>query len=598
MRRNADAPGPTLVLDRDGRALPFDGRRLGDSIRRALTSLQPGAHATAEAEDLARVVGRYLERPGSGRTVTAEDLAGFVLEVLQGTGHEEAARLYARTRADGAHVVALQVAELLEAEAELPPDEAAAIGREVEAGLHAAGVREPGVGLLRAWVDHALVRHGHVEAVGRGPVASLPVDEFRSLLVDGPPGVSAEVRGAGALLSAHVLRDVFPGRVAEAHGEGRLDLGGLTSRSRVHGVCVAPWSLPVLRDAPEAARMAVLGELLRDLAGLATREVAVLWNGPTPDADRLRQLEHELATPPEAGARIVLCLDGADGDHVRAFLAQPTLTRTCRLRVHGPRVDATLFADLAARPSDVEVARRAPRPGLVAGSAAVNLLRHAQAAPGRDPGRFLDAVEESAGLAAGALDAWRTLGAGEAAARTVGERLGAHLPWSWWLEPAGMVQARVLLLGAGARARHNGRDLAAAVGERLRRGWFARWPEAAGDDVWEPERAGPAGLELLPAPPRVQRRFRRLDLPLPRGGDDHPAHDPDTEPLGEGETFSHDGEVDPAARGREVVLLRRALGCAAFAPAPRKASDPLVREAFLRAFLEPSLDEADIAPCA
>jgi len=626
VRRNVDAPGPTLILDREGRALPFDGRRLTASIRRTLTVLNPAASSTTafEAEDLSRVIGRFLELSGARRTLSAESLAGHVLQVLQSAGHEEAARLYARSRSRREQGVALRISDLIEAEADLPRDEAVLIGSEVEQGLAAAGLRDPSASLLREWVDHVLRRRGLAQGLVRPALVGLSPDSLKSLLADGQPGLSAELRGARGLLSSYAMSNVFPEDVALAHSRGQLDLGALAPCNRVHGLCVAPWGLPQVRKAPAETRMAALGELLRDLAGLVSHEVRVLWNGPRPEGQDLLRLEHHLAMPVDVGARIVLCIDGSDPELVRAFLAHPSLTRTCRLRVYGPKLEPTLIPEIVARTADVEVARRAPRPGLVVGSCAVSLLRHALQArrsgiaedfaerdvagsDGRgDPTSFLDAIEDTAELAATGLAAWHDLGVGKAAGESIEEKLGQSLPKTWWLEPAGMVQARVVLLGAGAQARRNGRDLAVSVGDRLRRGWISRWPYDPGDNVWEPQRlgGGPSDLELHPASPRVQRRFRRLDLPLeaprsvksedPQGA----TSDPEQEPLGEGETFSHDGEADPAARGREVVELRRSLGCAEHAPAPRKASDASVRETFLRAFLEPSLNEADISPCA
>ncbi len=624
-----------LILDRDGRALPFDARRLDASIRRILSVLDPGG-SSAEAEDLSRVVGRFLEcsletarsqsqAQGQGsagtadpagvatsertlsvsaRTLSAETLAGYVFQVLQGAGHEEAARLYAQARNGGGRGLAVRVSDLIEAEVELPRAEAVRIGEDVERGLLAAGLRDPSVGLLREWVDHSLRQKGVGRSLSARPSVGLAAGSLRNLLRAGKPGLAAEQRCAEELLRTYALRDILPSDVAAAHASGRLDMGGLASRSRVHGVCLAPWSLPALRQASPAGRIAMLGEVLRELAELTSHEVRVLWNGPAPTEPDLQQLEHQLVAPHGGGARIVLCVDGSRADLVRAFLARPSLTRACRIRIHGPQIDSTLLPEIAARsPAQqgyVEVTRRGPRPGVVAGSCAVNLLRHALMTRGEEPGRFLDLVQEAAGLAAAGLAAWHDLGLGVAAADAIAERLGQRLPESWWLEPAGMVQARVVLLGAGGRARDNGRDLAVAVGERLRLGWSERWPNDPGEDVWAPEREanGPSNLELLPASARAQRRFQRLDLPSKRSPARRKGGASEQEPLGEGETFSHDGEADPAARGREVVLLRRCLGCAGHAPAPRKASDAGVRESFLRAFLEPSLDEADIAPCA
>ena len=636
MRRSAESRGPPLILDRDGRALPFDGRRLNASIHRALSLIGPG-HEN-EAEDLAGVVSLFLRREAVEETLSADQLAGYVRQVLEGAGHEEAARLYARTRRQRDHGVAARVRELLAGveDVDLPTPLATQIVSEVESGLRAAGLKDPAAGLLREWVDHTLRTRGLPDGLGRNPTVGLPGHELRSLLASGPPGLAAEVRGAGALLRQHALQDVFPDEVAQAHAEGRLDFGTLASRSRIHGLCFAPWTIPEVRRAEPGCRISAVGSLLRDMSTLVTHEVRVLWNGPVPDGDQLGQLHHQLAQPADVGARIVICLPAAETGLVRAFLSDTWFDEaagastpgkqgtTWRLRVHGLPDDPTLLSEIAARPLDVEVARVEPRQGLILGACALNLLRPAmqlrgdgpsaitdqRAAdpvlvsaggfPGSIPAAFLDAVEEVAGLAAAGLSAWGLQGLGEAAAEAIRKRLGIRLASRWWLEPAGLVQARVVLLGAGVRARQNGRDLAVAVGERLRRGWSRRWPVRGADPTETEPGSLTERLSIVPASPRAQRRFRRLDLPLRPGADEHPGVDATQEPLGEGETFSHDGEADPAARGREVALLRRCLDSADHAPAPRNAGDPFVRESFLRAFLDPSLEdsETDSAPCA
>jgi hypothetical protein len=594
VRRSAD-PGlaPPHVLDADGRAAPFDGRRLAASIRRALAAVGPGTEA--DAEDLAGAVGAFLRQRAGAASVSSDVLAGFVIKVLEGGGHGEAGRLYARSRRREQTAVGARVRLWLEQETDLAPTTAQQIAAEVEGGVHAAGLQDPGAGLLREWVDHALRRRGQPDALGLQPTVGLSGHELRSLLAAGPPGVAAELRAGTALLARHALHGVLPPDAGAGHTQGLVDFGGLAAHTRVHGLCVAPFRQPEVRAARAACRVAVAGALLRELAGLVAYEVRVLWDGPAPRGDDRLQLELQLRQPADAGAQIVLCVPAAEPARVRPWLRWEALGGVCRLRLCGPVVHGDLLAEVAARPGSLEIALQPPPEGIVLGAAAVNLLRPALESPDRQPGSYLDAVEGAAALAAAGLAAWEAQGPGAAAREHVLERLDADVepPLMWWLETAGLVQARIALIGAGARARQNGRDFAVAVGDRLRRGWARRAPLST----------DPTSLRLVPAGVRTQQRFRRLDLPLRAdvplassgavlGGECQ------VEPLGEGESFAHDGEADPLARGREVAALRRCLGVAAEAAAPRKAGDPVVREAFLRAFLEPSLDAADIVPCA
>ena len=601
MRRSPDFPGSPLILDGRGRALPFDGQRLHESIRRALVAVEPGTEAENEAGDLAGVVGRYLEENAEDPALSCDAVAQLVLKLLEGTGHAEAARLYAGGRRRHDEGLAERVAGLLSeagsrepatrepgaaraaaerrsALAELSPAALAALAREVEDGLEAAGLRDPSDGLLREWVDHALRHRGLPEGLGRHPDLGVPRHDLADLLLDGAPGLAAEVRGADALLRRQALEDVLPAEVAAAHDDGRLDLGVLAGRRRVGGLCVAPFAHAEVRAARSGCRVAVAGALVRELSALAAHEVAVLWDGPAPRGDERTQFELQLEQPAEVAGPVVLCLPGDDPAAVRPWLSWDALGEVCRLRIHGPVVHPELVQAAAERPASVELARGAPRPGLVLGGCALNLLRPAVAGPARDAAAYLDAVEELAALAAAGLAAWADHDPGAAAVDRVRERLGADAPGRWQLETAGLVQARVLLLGAGPRARQNGRDLAAAVGERLHRGWARR---AAADEP----------LVLVPAGRRPQARFRRLDQPgrAPVAGGEtraEPRPEPLGEPLGEGETFAHEGEADPAVRGREVAALRAALGVADDAPAPRKAGEVTARTRFLHAFLD------------
>jgi len=600
VRRSADLGlSPPQVLDGEGRSAPFDGRRLQASIRRALVALGPDA--ADEAEGLAGAVGVFVRRRAAGPALSSDVLAGLVLQVLEGAGHGEAARLYARSRRREETAVASRVRQWLERESSLSAHVVQQVALEVEAGVSAAGLADPPQGLLREWVDHALRHRGMPEALGLTPSVALSGRELSSLLASGPPGLAAEQRAASALLARYTLHSVLPSDVGLAHADGRLDFGELSSHGRAHALCLPLFQQPEVKAARAACRVAVAGALLRELGGLVSHEVVVLWDGPAPRGDDRLQLELQLRRPVSGSARIVLCLPATDPARVAPWLHWDALGGLFKLRLHGPGFHPDLLQQAALRPGALEVTRQAPGPGIVLGAVAVNLLRPALDGVQRDTGTYLDAVEAAASLAAAGLLAWRTEGAGHAALEHLHDRLGATTPLavSWALQAAGLIQARITLLGAGARARQNGHDLAVAIGDRLRRGWERRGAPVEGASTG-PGTAAATLLRLQPATQRTQTRFRRLDLPLraPVVSGAAAGSAGEVEPLGEGESFSHDGEIDPAASGREVAALRRCLGIAGEAPAPRKAGPPDVREAFLRAFLEPTPDDPEPVPCA
>ena len=82
----------TQIRKRDGRVVPFELRRVADAIYRAAQSV--GGEDRFLAEELAGVVGLYLERSHGERIPGIGDVEDAVERVLVDTGHAKTAKAY------------------------------------------------------------------------------------------------------------------------------------------------------------------------------------------------------------------------------------------------------------------------------------------------------------------------------------------------------------------------------------------------------------------------------------------------------------------------------------------------------------------------
>src|SRR5271157_521716 len=94
------------IYKRDGRAVPFDARRIQDAIHRAFVAVYLEEHGQA-AEVTAGVVAALEERFPDG-TPAIEDIQDAVVQVLRNQGYEVVAGAYEQYRAQKAEVRALQ----------------------------------------------------------------------------------------------------------------------------------------------------------------------------------------------------------------------------------------------------------------------------------------------------------------------------------------------------------------------------------------------------------------------------------------------------------------------------------------------------------
>ncbi len=638
MQRNPELAPRLSVRKRDGRDVAFDEARLVHSVAVALAAT--GRDDPALAEQLAVVVTGCLRRRAGEGPLPAAEIADLVREVLAGADCADAAaahrcvqeqravrRQALRIRrapspdavrlippAGGSASVAGEdpeawskgrVLALLAAHDDLPVGLAEDIAAEVEAGLFASGLASVSAALLREWVDNALALRGHAPRVGRHQFVGLLPHELREVLSSGATGHAAEMEVSVRLLSRYALAEVFPGAVAAAYAAGLIGLENLGSGGRLDTLTVPPWGLPLLGACgTRRDRLRALGPVLRNLSQLVSREVLLPWDGPALAREPAADLLCHLAEPPlgqPAAARLVLCLPA-----LRQGLAAPFLgaLEDCRSRRAGRAARLPVLRLAAARlPEDVLLAAarlesvddrvqfsaRAPEPGLVSASVAVNVARLALAAGPRKVREFLDGLGAAVELAVGALAAQSAL-AGGGSQPLAALREGTGLPPGALagrrrLALCGVPEAAVALLGSGPRGRGNRLDLAAAIGERVQ-------------SVLERGAGGEGELFVGAASPRTADRFGRLDLSAFAGSRD-------LLPLAaHREGYRYDGAqvlppgTDPGAAGQEAARFDQLLGLDEPSTVPRSTGGADERLQFLLGFLSVTTSVPDGQPCA
>jgi hypothetical protein len=266
----------TQVKKRDGRVVPFDPRRIADAIFRAAQSV--GGEDRFLSEELAGVVGLYLERTHAGRVPRVEDVQAAIERVLSDTGHGKTARAFAlhRTRraaargtltvtgpdaslplvgSDASDAVArwskARIAGALVAEARLDPSEADEVARAVEGRVLSSGASRVSSSLVRALVDAELFARGHAATRERQRVVGLPKHDLLARLSgSGSPGRPADPQALAEAVGEEVLRqvaleDLLPREAAAAHRAGEIHVHDLGAPLRLSSV--APSTEEVLR---------------------------------------------------------------------------------------------------------------------------------------------------------------------------------------------------------------------------------------------------------------------------------------------------------------------------------------------------------------
>ena len=260
------------VVKRDGRLVPFDARRIAEAIYKASLAVGDADHFVAE--ELAGVVGLYLERSHGDRVPSIEDVQDVVERVLIDTGHAKTAKayiLYRDRRAAARAALTLEeevgeralplvesdtgdgvsgwskarIAAALVAEAGLDADAAADVARTVEERVLGSGVTRLSTSLVRALVDSELFGRGHVTNLSRQRIVGLPKHDLGRLLLEAPPGARASnpeelAMGVGEdLLRQYALEEIVPAAVGDAHRVGDLHLYDLGAPLRMPSVALS-----------------------------------------------------------------------------------------------------------------------------------------------------------------------------------------------------------------------------------------------------------------------------------------------------------------------------------------------------------------------
>lgn len=245
---------PRQVRKRDGRLVPWDRRKVADAIFRAAQAV--GGSDRFLAEQLAGLVEALLGRAGVPAP-GIEDVQDAVEKVLIEAGHARTAKayiLYREQRAQrrreleaggeapqaplvggtlGLGAGPFRKAELaaaLEREDGLCAAEADDVARAVEERLLASRLRRVDPGLVAALVRAEMFTRGHDSRVGRVERVEVDRRHVREALAAGQAGLRAASPGEAAqalgerLVAEHLLSEVLPAPVAEAHRVGDLHL--------------------------------------------------------------------------------------------------------------------------------------------------------------------------------------------------------------------------------------------------------------------------------------------------------------------------------------------------------------------------------------
>ena len=263
------------VLKRDGREAPFDESKIADAIFKAAQAV--GGEDRQLAEELASVVGIFLEREFEGRDPGIEDIQDIVEKVLIETGHAKTAKAYILYREKRsrrreslkvrkpvrADKVSTDIALLVDPgsrdemlpwdrqrivralidEAELDEGAAHAIARAVERKIFDSGINRISTALVRELVDNELFERGLAAKLEAQKSIGIPKYDLDQLIyskpkensniaANNPEAINLAI--AETTLKQYALQEVFSRDVADAHLSGRVHLHDLGYPTRVY----------------------------------------------------------------------------------------------------------------------------------------------------------------------------------------------------------------------------------------------------------------------------------------------------------------------------------------------------------------------------
>lgn len=264
-----------LVLKRDGRAVPFNQKKIADAIFKAAQAV--GGEDRFLAEELANVVALWLQKDYAGKTPTIEEIQDTVEKVLIETGHARTAKAYIlyrerrarirevlqvrkkRTRSSNSTDFSLMVdagsndevqpwdkhkiSLALQKEADLPADVADEIAGAVEQRVMGSGMERISTSLIRELVDNELFERGLTGRIEKQNIIGMPFYDLDMLIMskssensniaqNNPEAINLAI--AENTLKQYALKKIFSPNVAEAHLCGRVHLHDLGYPTRVY----------------------------------------------------------------------------------------------------------------------------------------------------------------------------------------------------------------------------------------------------------------------------------------------------------------------------------------------------------------------------
>jgi anaerobic ribonucleoside-triphosphate reductase len=263
MIHHEEEPAVSHVRKRDGRVVPFDANRIGESIFRAARAA--GTEDRHMANELAEVVNLFLSKTYGGEIPGSDKIQDAVEKVLTETGHVDTAAAYRTFRherdekrmslqvrkerersvldvplVDAAAKESIgawdrsKIAIALEKEAMMHPETAREIARAVEQKVFSSGVRRVSTSLIRALVDNELFERGLAVYQRRQRILGMPTYDLEKMLLADPGESAAQV--ADAVMRQFTLQTILTPDVSRAHMEGRIHVYGVEDPACRSGV--------------------------------------------------------------------------------------------------------------------------------------------------------------------------------------------------------------------------------------------------------------------------------------------------------------------------------------------------------------------------
>ena len=277
-----EGPAPlTIILKRDGRAVPFEKSKIADTIFRAAQTI--AEEDRDRAEQLASAVAIYLTKARMSVYPSVDEIADAVQRVLVEMGHARTARAYAHHRERRERARALQkppvrsrnalidaftdetlvvrsstdtlepwdrsrIVTALVRETRLDAPTAETIAAEVEEQIVTARLQQPSAALIREMVGARLIAHGLEQHHRRHMRLGVPLYDVDRILRGPHEMTPQDPESTGQLLAEAVKREyalthVFSPTVADAHVRGELHIHDLGAVDRLHSAVQSVESL-------------------------------------------------------------------------------------------------------------------------------------------------------------------------------------------------------------------------------------------------------------------------------------------------------------------------------------------------------------------